>query len=74
MSDEECEHGSLRSSCPPCRNAAAPKPAKARPVATIRFTAKHPGTCRGCDLPIVEGQEIARNPDGSYTHAGRCEP
>lgn len=35
-----------------------------------RVTARHPGTCEVCDLPISPGQEISDVDERSWAHYG----
>ena len=64
--DHECD---FPETCPVCLGP-APKPVLA---IVRRFTARFPGDCRECSLPVYEGQRIAELSDGRYVHVG-CEP
>lgn len=66
-----CEHGMpTPGSCVECmaEGNLAPPPRPAPPTVVQRLTARFPGHCRGCNLPIHEGQRIARLADETYRH------
>jgi hypothetical protein len=42
-------------------------------VSDFAFGARFPGTCPGCDLPIVVGQSVRRTSHRRYVHE-RCTP
>ena len=71
---DRCEHGDIRAACLDCLNETPagrePKPVL---VATSWFNAMYPGHCRGCNLPIHEGQRVARLSNETYVHEG-CAP
>ena len=68
---DTCPHDDDPAICPPCVNARRPKP-----VATIElgstFTARHPGYCDECRLPVMVGQSI-RSVGHRYVHEA-CTP
>lgn len=49
----------------------APRPSPLKVVQ--RFTARFGGQCRSCNLPIFEGQPIARMSDDTYRHTSCVE-
>lgn len=72
MSADLCEHGDIPAACLDCLDqkpvGPVDKPAPAHVVGI--FAARFPGHCRGCNLPIHEGQRIARLSDDTYRHEG----
>jgi hypothetical protein len=67
---EECKHGLDPQWCSICLHG-LPK----RDAITVEFvmTAKHPGQCHACNLPVAEGQRIAKLSNETYVHVG-CRP
>jgi hypothetical protein len=48
-------------------------PLPTRPAVTVEaaFTARFPGQCNACDLPVAAGDRIAKLSTGAYVHE-RC--
>lgn len=67
---DECPHGDDATTCPPCRRAAGKDQRLANPVVlSAPFTARFPGYCPWCSLPIHEGQLCVMDRNGPL-HAG----
>lgn len=67
----ECPHGGDSATCPPCRTVAAPRSVKPKASHGGGFPARFDGQCRGCNLPIFEGDIIVTWSDGRpATHEG----
>lgn len=67
-----CTHGMpTPGSCIDCMDEGNLAPRKPDPKPTVEyvFEAQYPGSCGGCDLPIDEGERIARMTDETYQHA-----
>lgn len=66
---EKCRHDMVPAHCYWCghpeRPAARTRYGDGPP---IRVTARYPGTCEICDLPIDPGQEIAAVEEGHWSH------
>lgn len=66
-----CPHGMpTPGSCIDCMDEGLlPPPPRPKAPAVVRtLTARYPGDCRPCGLPIYPGQTIADMSDGTYRH------
>jgi hypothetical protein len=68
MINEECVHGLTTMTCSSCRHPYRPPE---KPTVEAIFTARYPGQCNECNLPIVVGAWIAKLSNESYVHE-RC--
>jgi len=66
---DDCEHGSLPTTCPVCLGPAPKPPA---PERLFSFSARYDGQCPECNLPITPGQMASRWSDEFVRHMG-CE-
>lgn len=62
---DECMHGLPAGTCSSCKH---PLTAPAAPTVEHTFIARRDGHCPGCNLPISEGDHIAKMSDETYRH------